>query len=46
MGGHENTVTVITDDGAVSWEKMSKKAVAARLAQDIAQHLQGCDDRD
>ena len=27
-------------------KKTSKKAVAVRLAQDIAQHLQGCDDRD
>ncbi len=37
MGGTENAVTLITDQGAESWPRMSKDAVAAQLAQRIAQ---------
>jgi phosphopantothenoylcysteine decarboxylase / phosphopantothenate---cysteine ligase len=37
MGGTENAVTLITDQGAESWPRMTKDAVAAQLAQRIAQ---------
>ncbi|MFN3663657.1 bifunctional phosphopantothenoylcysteine decarboxylase/phosphopantothenate--cysteine ligase CoaBC [Yoonia sp.] len=37
MGGSENAVTLITDQGAESWPRMTKEAVAAQLAQRIAQ---------
>ncbi|MBQ2262703.1 MAG: bifunctional phosphopantothenoylcysteine decarboxylase/phosphopantothenate--cysteine ligase CoaBC [Loktanella sp.] len=37
MGGSENAVTLISDQGAESWPRMSKDAVAAQLAQRIAQ---------
>ena len=37
MGGTENAVTLITGQGAESWPRMSKDAVAAQLAQRIAQ---------
>ncbi|WP_296423360.1 bifunctional phosphopantothenoylcysteine decarboxylase/phosphopantothenate--cysteine ligase CoaBC [Yoonia sp.] len=36
MGGTENAVTLITDDGAEEWPRMSKDAVAAALAKRIA----------
>ena len=36
MGGSENAVTLITADGAESWPRMSKDAVAQALAQRIA----------
>ena len=39
MGGSENAVVLITKDGAEAWERMGKAAVAARLAQRIAQAL-------
>ncbi|SFH09020.1 bifunctional phosphopantothenoylcysteine decarboxylase/phosphopantothenate--cysteine ligase CoaBC [Sulfitobacter dubius] len=39
MGGTENTVTLITDDGAEDWPRMGKDAVAARLAKRIAAAL-------
>jgi phosphopantothenoylcysteine decarboxylase / phosphopantothenate---cysteine ligase len=39
MGGAENAVTVITAQGADSWPRMAKDAVAQRLAQQIAQAL-------
>ena len=39
MGGDENAVTVIDADGAESWPRMSKRAVADRLAQRIADAL-------
>ncbi|UOA33194.1 Coenzyme A biosynthesis bifunctional protein CoaBC [Sulfitobacter sp. DSM 110093] len=39
MGGTENAVTLITDDGAEDWPRMGKDAVAARLAQRIAAAL-------
>jgi len=36
MGGTENTVTLITPDGAETWPRMSKDAVATRLVARIA----------
>ncbi len=36
MGGTENAVTLITDDGADVWPRMSKDAVARQLASRIA----------
>lgn len=39
MGGVENAVTLITAAGAESWPRMSKTAVAARLAERIAAAL-------
>ncbi len=39
MGGAENAVTLITADGAEGWPRMSKDAVAARLAARIAAAL-------
>lgn len=39
MGGAENAVTLISEAGAESWTRMSKDAVAAQLADRIAQAL-------
>lgn len=39
MGGQENAVTLISDDGADSWPRMSKAQVAKRLAEELAQAL-------
>ncbi|EDM70513.1 phosphopantothenoylcysteine synthase/decarboxylase [Roseobacter sp. AzwK-3b] len=39
MGGTENDITLITQDGAEDWPRMSKTDVAARLADRIAQAL-------
>lgn len=39
MGGSENAVTVISDNGAEAWPRMSKGDVAARLADRIAEAL-------
>ncbi|QCO56727.1 bifunctional phosphopantothenoylcysteine decarboxylase/phosphopantothenate--cysteine ligase CoaBC (plasmid) [Pseudorhodobacter turbinis] len=39
MGGAENAVTVISGDGAESWPRMGKAAVAQRLAAKIAEAL-------
>ena len=39
MGGGENAVTLITADGADSWPRMSKDAVAAALARRIAEAI-------
>jgi len=39
MGGRENAVTLITDEGAEDWPRMGKDAVAARLAERIAAAL-------
>ena len=39
MGGTENAVTVITGDGAQTWPRMAKDAVARKLADRIAQAL-------
>jgi phosphopantothenoylcysteine decarboxylase/phosphopantothenate--cysteine ligase len=36
MGGTENAVIVITEDGPEEWPRMAKDAVARRLAQKIA----------
>jgi phosphopantothenoylcysteine decarboxylase / phosphopantothenate---cysteine ligase len=39
MGGDENAITLITDTGAEEWPRAPKTAVAARLAQRIADAL-------
>ncbi|WP_322890207.1 MULTISPECIES: bifunctional phosphopantothenoylcysteine decarboxylase/phosphopantothenate--cysteine ligase CoaBC [unclassified Yoonia] len=39
MGGSENAVTLITDQGAESWPRMTKDEVARQLAQRIAQAI-------
>jgi len=39
MGGSENDVTLITADGSEDWPRMSKDAVAVRLAQKLAKAL-------
>lgn len=39
MGGDYNTVHLITRDGVESWPTLSKEAVAARLAERIANHF-------
>lgn len=39
MGGSENAVTLISEAGAESWPRMSKDAVAARLAARIVEVL-------
>ena len=41
MGGSENAVTLITDDGAEPWPRMGKGQVAEELAARIAQALDG-----
>ncbi len=40
MGGAENAVTLITGTGEEGWPRMSKEAVAERLAARIARHLE------
>jgi len=39
MGGNENAVLLITDEGAEAWPRMSKSAVARKLAERIAEAL-------
>ncbi|RBI87165.1 bifunctional phosphopantothenoylcysteine decarboxylase/phosphopantothenate--cysteine ligase CoaBC [Rhodosalinus halophilus] len=39
MGGPENAVTLVTEDGAESWPRMPKAEVAERLAARIAETL-------
>jgi len=39
FGGDTNTVHLITDQGGDSWPTLSKKAVAERLASQIATHV-------
>lgn len=41
MGGTENAVTLISDDGADAWPRMGKDEVAAKLAERIALALAG-----
>ena len=41
MGGAENAVTLITDEGAEAWPRMGKDAVAQRLAERISAALAG-----
>jgi phosphopantothenoylcysteine decarboxylase/phosphopantothenate--cysteine ligase len=41
MGGTENAVTLISDDGAETWPRMGKDEVAAKLAARIALVLVG-----
>jgi len=39
MGGSENAVTLISEDGAENWPRMGKDAVAVKLADRIAETL-------
>jgi phosphopantothenoylcysteine decarboxylase/phosphopantothenate--cysteine ligase len=39
MGGSENDVTLIMEDGSEDWPRMSKDAVATRLAAKLAEVL-------
>jgi len=39
MGGSENAVTLIDDDGAENWPRASKEHVARKLARRIAEAL-------
>ncbi len=39
MGGTENTVHLVTEDGIETWPRLAKTEVAARLAQRIAKAL-------
>ena len=41
MGGSENAVVLISDEGAEEWPRMGKDAVAERLAQKITTALAG-----
>ena len=39
MGGSENDITLISDEGAEDWPRMAKDQVAAKLADRIARAL-------
>jgi phosphopantothenoylcysteine decarboxylase/phosphopantothenate--cysteine ligase len=39
MGGAESAITFITDGGAETWPRMSKRATAARLADQIVRYF-------
>jgi len=41
MGGDENEILLVREGGVERWERMSKTAVAVRLAGEIAQALEG-----
>lgn len=41
FGGDDNTIHLVTRDGVVDWPRMSKQAVAERLAQQIAAFFDG-----
>lgn len=45
MGGDCNQVTLLSDAGQADWPKMSKAAVAARLADEVARFFTGAVDR-
>ena len=40
FGGDKNTIHLVTADGVEEWPTLTKRAVAERLAQRIAEHLQ------
>ncbi|KCZ91330.1 bifunctional phosphopantothenoylcysteine decarboxylase/phosphopantothenate--cysteine ligase CoaBC [Hyphomonas jannaschiana] len=44
MGGTENEIALVTQDGIDRWPRMGKDAVARRLAQKIAEALDGSGD--
>ena len=44
MGGTENEIALVTQGGIDRWPRMGKDAVARRLAQKIADALDGSDD--
>lgn len=39
MGGDENTIKLISDQGVEAWPKLSKQQVAERLVEKIAKHF-------
>ena len=39
MGGAENAVLLVTEDGVETWDRMPKQAVADALARQIAAAL-------
>jgi phosphopantothenoylcysteine decarboxylase/phosphopantothenate--cysteine ligase len=39
FGGADNAVVLVTANGAEPWPRMSKEAVATRLAEAVAAHL-------
>src|SRR5690606_3419708 len=41
MGGDDNTVHLVREDGTEDWEPMSKQAVARKLVDEIARALNG-----
>lgn len=41
FGGDENEIHLIGPDGVEDWPRMGKRAVAERLVERVAQHLQG-----
>jgi phosphopantothenoylcysteine decarboxylase/phosphopantothenate--cysteine ligase len=41
MGGEENSVTLVTEDGVESWQRAPKQDVARRLAERIAARIGG-----
>ena len=41
MGGLENEIALITQDGIERWPRMAKEAVSARLAEKIAEAFAG-----
>lgn len=45
MGGTENAVTLISEEGAESWPRLTKDEVARRLAGRIAEALNGGEGR-
>ena len=44
MGGTENEIALVTQGGIDRWPRMGKDAVARRLAQKIAEALDGSGD--
>ena len=46
MGGSENAVTLITEAGAETWPRMSKRATAEALADRIVEALGNCPNSD
>ena len=40
MGGAENAVTLVTEDGEESWSRADKRSIARKLAQAIGQNFQ------
>ena len=45
MGGDLNQVTILTPDGAEGWDRLPKAEIGRRLAERIAEALEGDDGR-